>query len=180
LGLLSTSVVYGFCLSLMKDHFLHRDLVLFVLLQYVLDLSDFDLSGSSFWSASHFCLLLHWPALCLALDSFCRGCFFFYYWTCLGLQPGPEFVFAASVFRVRASFNLVQRHWVSHGFGVSVSLPVYLDFQFLVPASQGDGGPAVHWVTLLLGVCSSVVFFGKFLVCESLQRDSGIALELPD
>jgi hypothetical protein len=63
----------------------------------------------------------------------------------------------------------------------SVSLSVCLDFQFLVPASQGDGGPAVHESsTLLLGVCSSVSFFCKVLVCESLQRDPGIALESPD
>jgi hypothetical protein len=32
-------------------------------LEDVLDLSDFDLSGSSFWSASHFCLLLHWASV---------------------------------------------------------------------------------------------------------------------
>jgi hypothetical protein len=58
---------------------------------------------------------------------------------------------------------------------------VCLDFQFLVPASQGDGGPAVHESsTLLLGACSSVVFFCKVLVCESLQGDSGIPLESLD
>jgi hypothetical protein len=55
------------------------------------------------------------------------------------------------------------------------SLSVCLDFQFLVPAKQGDGGPAVHEsLTLLLS------FFCKVLVCESLQRNPGIALESPD
>jgi hypothetical protein len=152
LGLLSTSVVYGFCLSLMKDHFLHRDLVLFVLLQYVLDLSDFDLSGSSFWSASHFCLLLHWPALCLALDSFCRGCFFSLLlnlprsaaWSgvrfCCFCFPSPcKFQSCPAAL----SFSWI---WsVSQSTGVlGFSVSGVLGFSVSGSASQGDGGPAVH------------------------------------
>jgi hypothetical protein len=59
---------------------------------------------------------------------------------------------------------------------LSVSLPVCLDFQFLVPASQGDGGPAVHESsTLLLGACSSVVFFVRFL-CVNRCREISVYL----
>jgi hypothetical protein len=154
--------------------FLHRDLVLFVLLQYVLDLSDFDLSGSSFWSASHFCLLLHWPALCLALDSFCRGCFFFLLLNLPRSAAWSGVRFCCFCFPSPCKFQSCPAALSFSWICLSVNLPVY-------PASQGDGGPAVHESFNSAAWCLlKCDFFYKFLVCESLQEDPGIALELPD
>jgi hypothetical protein len=63
-----TSVVYEVCLSSMKEHFLYRDFVLFVQL--------WGCSRSVFGLFPIFVYCCTGLALCLTLDSFCRGWFF--------------------------------------------------------------------------------------------------------
>jgi hypothetical protein len=103
-------------------------------LEDVLDLSDFDVSGSSFWSVSHFVYCCTGQR-CLALDSFCRGCFF------STTELASVCSLVRSSFLLLLFFESVQVSILSSGKSASRFLSSESWFLLLAPLTAGFSFP---------------------------------------